>query len=57
MAHLHLGLALEAMGDGSAASRAFAAARRAIDSGGADDHHGLEGYAATELIRLLESKR
>jgi len=58
LAQLHLGLALEAAGDADAASRAFAAARRALGDAGADlSMEGLEGYTVAELIRLLDSKR
>lgn len=58
LAQLHLGLALEAAGDADAASRAFAAARRALGDAGADlSVEGLEGYTVAELIRLLDSKR
>jgi len=58
MAQLHLGLALEANGDEPAAKRAFAAARHILVTAGPDpDPAALEGYAATELLRLLDSKR
>jgi chemotaxis protein methyltransferase CheR len=58
LAQLHLGLALEAAGDADAASRAFAAARRALgDAGAGLSMEGLEGYTVAELIRLLDSKR
>lgn len=58
LAQLHLGLALEAAGDADAASRAFAAARRALaDAGPELSLEGLEGYTVAELIRLLDSKR
>ena len=58
IAHLHLGLALEAAGDQRSARRAFGVARRAVLSG----EHGhvdraMEGYAADELLRLLASKQ
>ena len=57
VAQLHLGLALEAAGDEHSAKRAFAAARRAlVDAGPEHSAAGLEGYAATELVRLLDSK-
>jgi chemotaxis protein methyltransferase CheR len=57
LAHLHLGLALEAQGDQAAATRAFHAARQVLLSA-APDHTpaGLEGYAAAELLQLLASK-
>jgi len=58
MAQLHLGLALEASGDEPSARRAFAAARGILQAAGPDQSHaGLEGYAAAELLRLLESKQ
>lgn len=58
LAHLHLGLALEAAGDLEAASRAFAAARRAMTEAGTGlSPEGLEGYSVAELVRLLDSKR
>ena len=58
IAHLHLGLALEAAGDQPSAQRAFGAARRALLHG----EHGhvdsaMEGYAADELLGLLASKQ
>jgi chemotaxis protein methyltransferase CheR len=57
LAHLHLGLALDAFGDRYAARRAYAAARRALAEGGA---HQLavraEGYTTDELERLLDSR-
>jgi len=57
MAQLHLGLALEAAGDEASAKRAFAAARRALlDTGPDHSLAGLEGYAAAELLKLLDSK-
>jgi chemotaxis methyl-accepting protein methylase len=58
MAQLHLGLALEASGDRGSAQRAFAVARRTLLEAGPDvSPAGLEGYAPSELLRLLESKR
>ena len=58
LAHLHLGLALEASGDNSAALRAFGSAHRAIVENGTAQHkHALGGYATTELLRLLDTKR
>jgi chemotaxis protein methyltransferase CheR len=58
LAHLHLGLALEASGDNSAALRAFGSARRAIlESGAMHDRHALGGYATNELVKLLDTKR
>jgi chemotaxis protein methyltransferase CheR len=58
LAHLHLGLALEAAGDQPSAQRAFGAARRVLQE--ADDmrvEHALGGYAPAELIRLLDAKQ
>jgi chemotaxis protein methyltransferase CheR len=58
MAHLHLGLALEAAGDRRAAGRAFATARRALLAANAPaPEHAIEGYASTELLKLLDAKR
>ena len=57
IAHLHLGLALEASGDVSAACRAYAAARNALDrSDAAMVEETLEGYGVDELARLLDMK-
>lgn len=54
---LHLGLALEAAGDGPSAHRAFASARRSLlTASGGGDHEGVEGYASGELIRMLDVK-
>jgi len=54
---LHLGLALEAAGDGLSAHRAFASARRALlTASRAPGHDGVEGYASGELIRLIDTK-
>jgi hypothetical protein len=58
MAHLHLGLALEATGDRSAATRAFGVARStllATDPALVDD--ASEGYTRDELLNLLDAKR
>jgi hypothetical protein len=58
IAHLHLGLALEAAGDQRSAQRAFGAARRALLHG--EEGHvdsAMEGYAADELLGLLASKQ
>jgi len=58
VAQLHLGLALEAAGDAPSAQRAYGAARRALlDADPAHSVAGIEGYAATELLRLLDSKQ
>jgi chemotaxis methyl-accepting protein methylase len=57
LAHLSLGLALEAAGDADAAQRAFVAARAAF--GRADRsllEASLEGYQLEELQRLLDLK-
>lgn len=58
VAHLHLGLALEATGDVAAARRAYAAARAALDESGdsAVVETTLEGYRVAELARLLDAK-
>ena len=55
VAHLQLGLALEATGDAAAARRAFAAARHAVDHG---DGGGVEelGHDRQQLARLLDGK-
>lgn len=57
VAHLHLGLALEAAGDYQSASRAFSAARSALarfDT--ASVEAVIEGYQPEELNRLLDAK-
>ncbi|MFC8800102.1 CheR family methyltransferase [Promicromonospora sp. NPDC057138] len=57
VARLHLGLALEAAGDESSAKRAFASARRAlVDAGPDHTPAGLDGYAAAEILKLLDSR-
>lgn len=57
VAQLHLGLALEAAGDQGSARRAFAAARSAlVDAGPDHTPAGLDGYAATEILKLLDSR-
>lgn len=57
VAHLHLGLALEAAGEEAAARRAFGAARAGLDrSGTAAVETVLEGYHVDELVRLLDAK-
>jgi chemotaxis methyl-accepting protein methylase len=60
LAHLHLGLALEAAGDHPSAQRAYGAARRAAllaDHGTPENRiDAIDGYAPTELLRLLEAK-
>ena len=57
IAHLNLGLALEVAGDSSAARRAFAAARAALERcDTAEVEAALEGYHLDDLIQLLELK-
>jgi chemotaxis methyl-accepting protein methylase len=57
VAHLSLGLALDALGDLKAARRAYAAARAAVDRGDtAAIETTLEGYGLDELRRLLDLK-
>jgi chemotaxis protein methyltransferase CheR len=57
VAHLSLGLALEATGDRAAAQRAFTAARAAVDRGDtAAIETTLEGYRLDEFTRLLDLK-
>ena len=58
IAHLQLGLALEAAGDWPSAQRAYRAARSALDRCEAPAvESALGGYRVEELIRLLDSKR
>ncbi|HEX2040443.1 MAG TPA: protein-glutamate O-methyltransferase CheR [Acidimicrobiales bacterium] len=55
--HLHLALALEAAGHEAAATRAYAAARAAVDrADAAAVEAALEGYRMEELVRLLDAK-
>jgi chemotaxis methyl-accepting protein methylase len=56
--HLHLGLALEAAGDPSAARRAYTAAQAALARRGdtGPPEVALEGYHVTALVRLLDDK-
>ena len=57
VAHLSLGLALEASGDLAAARRAYVAARAAVDRGDtAAIESTLEGFRVDELISLLDLK-
>jgi Flp pilus assembly protein TadD len=57
VAHFSLGLALEALGDETAAQRAYAAARAAVDRGDtAVIETTLEGYGLEEFTRLLDLK-
>ena len=56
IAHLQLGLALEAAGDRPSAQRAYRAARAALDRCEAPAvESALGGYRVEELIRLLDS--
>lgn len=58
VAHLHLGLALEAAADPAAADRAFSAARRALDlADPAEALLAIDGYSIAELHRLLDAKQ
>jgi chemotaxis protein methyltransferase CheR len=58
VAHLYLGLALEASGDLVSAQRAFRAARQAtLSMASGHIEHAIGGYAPAELLRLLDSKR
>lgn len=53
----HLAFALEAVGDDTAARRAFAAARSTLERCAADKlESSLEGYQPDEWVRLLEMK-
>jgi chemotaxis protein methyltransferase CheR len=57
MAHLHLGLALDAADDQRAAQRAYGVARRTLLK--ADPAHveeGIEGYSTDQLRRFLATK-
>jgi chemotaxis protein methyltransferase CheR len=57
IAHLHLGLALEAAGEPFAAGRAYAAARAALERvDTAAIEVTLEGYHVGDLVRLLDDK-
>lgn len=56
LAHLHLGLALEACGDLGSARRAYAVARRVATTDSGPVQYAIGGFAAGELIRLLENK-
>ncbi|KFF59627.1 hypothetical protein JF66_09825, partial [Cryobacterium sp. MLB-32] len=57
LAHLHLALALEAVGDQPSAHRAFGAARRALERGESSEIGvGMEGIPLAELHKLLEAK-
>lgn len=54
-AHLHLGMALEAVGDHPAAARAYSAAQRSLESGGTL-HDPVPGYSTDALRRHLDVK-
>ncbi|HUH06861.1 MAG TPA: CheR family methyltransferase [Egibacteraceae bacterium] len=56
-AHLHLGLALEAVGEYSGARRSFAAARSCLERVDlAPVEAALEGFRLDEMVSLLETK-
>ncbi|TFB96140.1 protein-glutamate O-methyltransferase CheR [Cryobacterium sp. HLT2-28] len=58
LAHLHLGLALEASADPAAAFRAYSAARRALDlADPAEVEDAIDGYSIAELHKLLDAKQ
>jgi chemotaxis protein methyltransferase CheR len=58
VAHLHLGLALEAAGDKLSAQRAFGAARRALQEADPSRvERAIGGYAPAELLGLLDAKQ
>jgi tetratricopeptide (TPR) repeat protein len=58
IAHLQLGLALEAAGDLPSAQRAYRAARSALERCEVPAvESALGGYRVEELIRLLDSKQ
>lgn len=57
LAPLHLGLALEAGGDAASAGRAFGVSRGILlRDGSGSAASALKGYAAEELLRLLDTK-
>lgn len=56
LAHLHLGLALEALGDTRSAHRAFRAAATVIETGSTQNNGQLGGFGARDLAQLLHSK-
>lgn len=57
MNHLHLALALDAVGDRTSAHRAYAAARQALlASDPTLVHLATEGYTTADLLRLLDTK-
>ncbi|MCP2247509.1 CheR family methyltransferase [Lentzea aerocolonigenes] len=58
MAHVHLGLALEAAGERSSARRAYSVAQRVLVT--VDPAHlegAMEGFAIDELARFLQGKK
>jgi hypothetical protein len=58
MAHVHLGLALEAAGERSSARRAYSVAQRVLVT--IDPAHlegAMEGFAVDELARFLHGKK
>lgn len=58
LAHLHLGLALEAVGDKTAARNTYGVARRAwLDADPATVEAAGEGYSFAELGRLIDAKQ
>ena len=58
LAHLHLALALEAVGDQASAHRAFGASRRALlESDPAQISAAVGGYDAAELRALLDGRQ
>jgi CheR methyltransferase-like protein len=57
IAHLHLGLALDAAGEPLSAQRAYAAARHALlDSDPAYLERSTEGYTSEDIVQLLDAK-
>lgn len=57
LAHLHLGMALEALGDGAAARRAYSGARRLLAAGpDAAVEAALEGFSAAALLAVLDDR-
>lgn len=58
LAALHLALALEACGHWTSAQRAFSVSRALLQQAGPEHAEAaLEGYAAGELLRLLDTKQ
>jgi chemotaxis protein methyltransferase CheR len=58
LAHFHLGLALEALGDERSARRAFRAAAAAIGTSGSTDamRGGLGGFGSRDFAQVLSAK-